>query len=578
MSFCYNDNSCSADTYSSTKMVSQALPYAMDTLYKLGRKGRSNVSRVRKSGRELAHRYSIPRFLYNQFSTIDESDEIEKFDPDTTDTTTSTHMKILNDLNENNNTSYIASKQYQTVISRPNSTTNLGSSQISINSDAATLVNNKNFTNFISSSKQNIAESSSPYNSSSSSTTSSLFSAPTRTSSNTFIEETLKFEKNNINNNNNGNNLFIEEKFKNLEHFTPLSEPSEELKNVIYSFNHPTAFQLGKNDHLHYYQLPFPWRENRYIIYNYRFYDSHKKSLLSIFNWYGWHNESSNIWTHLLGAIYLIYLSIYDFPNSEIFQSEKVPTTAKLIVYLFLFAAIKCLLASVFWHTFNGTSFLKLRSKFACVDYSGITILITASILTTEFVTMYSSFFAMCIYMTISLSLGMFGVFMNWSPKFDRPEARPLRIKFFILLASMGVLSFLHLTYLTNLQYATWLLTPVTNKSIVWYLVGVVFYGSFIPERFRTDVKVDDSIPTTFQLSTDLNIITKNKNIHFRESPTIHSKCNHSCKYHLKSLKTLWWVDYVGCSHTFWHFFVVLGVIGHYNAIIDMFTKRWLMS
>lgn len=77
---------------------------------------------------------------------------------------------------------------------------------------------------------------------------------------------------------------------------------------------------------------------------------------------------------------------------------------------------------------FNGTSFLKLRSKFACVDYSGITILITASILTTEFVTMYSCYWAMCTYMSISLALGVFGVFMNWSPRFDRPEARPLKL------------------------------------------------------------------------------------------------------------------------------------------------------
>ena len=111
---------------------------------------------------------------------------------------------------------------------------------------------------------------------------------------------------------------------------------------------------------------------------------------------------------------------------------------------------------------------------------------------------------------------------------------------------------------------------PITLKSVVWYLIGVVFYGSFIPERFRSDVKVDSTIPTNHELSTDLNIITTHKNIHFREKPTVNNHCN------CRSFMTLWWVDYFGCSHSFWHFFVVLGVVGHYKAINDMFTSKWL--
>lgn len=358
-------------------------------------------------------------------------------------------------------------------------------------------------------------------------------------------------------------------------------EPVEvtDVKQYINTYNYETAYEIGKTRHLHYYELPFPWRENRCIINGYRFYNSHKKSLLSIVNWYGWHNETSNIWTHMLGGFYILYLMFWQFPNTEIYNSEQIPAAARVIAYVFLVAAAKCLFSSVFWHTFNGTSLLHMRCKFACVDYSGITILITASILTTEFVTMYQCPWAMATYMTMSTLLGIFGVFMNWSPKFDRPEARPLRIKFFILLASMGAFSFLHLSLTTSFSYSTWLLTPVTSKSVVWYLVGVVFYGSFIPERWRTDIQYDHTIPTTHELSTNIDIINKEKHIHFRETPTPHEKTL-QCKNHThhKSFKSLWWVDYVGCSHTLWHFFVVLGVIGHYNAILDMFTKKWVLE
>lgn len=239
------------------------------------------------------------------------------------------------------------------------------------------------------------------------------------------------------------------------------------------------------------------------------------------------------------------------------------------MVYVFLLAAFKCLLASVFWHTFNGTSFLKLRRKFACVDYSGISILITSSILTAEFVSLYNHKWPMYSYMLISLTLGTIGVFLNCSPRFDSPEARPLRIRFFILLASMGILSFMHATYLESLTFSKSLLAPIINKSVVWYLIGVMFYGSFVPERFRSDVIVDDSIPTTFQLATDIDIVTRDERVHFRDSPC----CNRGAR---RGVLSLWWVDYIGCSHTFWHVFVVLGVIGHYKAIIDMFGSLWL--
>ncbi|CCK68943.1 Izh3p KNAG_0B05100 [Huiozyma naganishii CBS 8797] len=348
-------------------------------------------------------------------------------------------------------------------------------------------------------------------------------------------------------------------------------KPSEEVEALITAYNHDVAFQEGREKLLHYYELPFPWRENRYIIHNYRFYDSNVKSLLSAINWYGWHNETSNIWSHFLGFFYVVYLAVYEFPQSVVFQSDRIPSSAKFVVYIFLFAAMKCLIASAFWHTFNGTAFLKMRRRFACVDYSGISILITASILTAEFVTLNDHRPMMILYMTISLTLGIIGVFLNCSPQFDTPEARPLRIRFFMLLAAMGVLSFINASYLESWAYAVDLLSPITNKSIVWYLVGVVFYGSFIPERFRTDVVVDDRIPTTFQLGTDLDIITKDKEIHFRHKPTC-------CHHPRKGIFSCWWVDYVGCSHTFWHIFVVLGVVGHYKAIIDMFTTKWLVN
>ncbi|SMN21895.1 similar to Saccharomyces cerevisiae YLR023C IZH3 Membrane protein involved in zinc ion homeostasis, member of the four-protein IZH family, expression induced by zinc deficiency [Maudiozyma saulgeensis] len=508
---------------------------ALGSLSRLSKRGISNIHRVKQSGKEYANKFYPSRltsFSYPYSSSSKNNKNIKNID-----------NVPISPLSKN-----VPSNNNEKGGFDPLSY-NENDSQISFESDATTLVNS----GIDSSRHGSVSLITKLHSTSKIDTVSDInfnFSTPSRTStSSTLLEKEVIFEE--------------DERL--------ILEPCPKIKEKICSFGLERAHELGKDDHLHYYQLPFPWRENRYIIYNYRFYDSHKKSFLSIINWYGWHNESTNIWTHLFGAIYMTYIAFWQFPNTEIYQSEKVPIMAKGIAFVFLLASIKCLLASTFWHTFNGTSFLGLRRRFACVDYSGITILITASILSIEFATLFSHPIAMVLFMFTSLVLGIIGIYLNCSPKFDSPEARPLRIKFFILLVAVGGLSFLQTIYYEGFHNTTSLLMPVTNKSIIWYSVGVVFYGSFIPERFRSDVTVDDSIPTQKELASDLNIITTHKDIHFRDEPT----CN--CHRAMKNLTSLWWVDYAFSSHTLWHFFVVMGAIGHYRAIIDIYTKRWLI-
>lgn len=544
----------------------------MASLSKLKRRGMDNIYKVTRTGKEFVNKYNSYKIVSNPFlgSYFGSAHNRSTNNKNNVSLGSVTSSTIQEDEILNSN---------QDVYSK--SEGRVCNSQISLNSDAATLVNNDSCIDNIYSVKHQLGKKLSYDGSLCSSTTlnelntvdttsfgSSPITSPifSRQGSVVSLPSTIPFDSPKEKVVNEKIKMYMQ-KNKNVPKH--LLKPNEEIKQLIINYGHTTAHEEGKTKLLHYYQLPFPWRENCYIIRNYRFYSSHKKSLLSVINWYGWHNETFNIWSHLIGAVYMMYLAIYTFPKSEVFQSDTVPLSAKCILYVFLAASLKCLLASVFWHTFNGTCILKLRRKFACVDYSGISILITASILTVEFVSLYEHEIPMFFYMFVSLSLGTVGVFLNCSPKFDSPESRPLRIRFFILLAFMGILSFFHATYLESFHFSKSLLSMVFNNSIIWYLIGVIFYGSFIPERFRTDVVVDASIPTTFQLSTDVDIITKEEHIHFRSVPVRH----HNPR---RGLLSLWWVDYVGCSHTFWHFFVVLGVIGHYRAVYDMFSTKWL--
>ncbi|AGO09838.1 AaceriAAL153Cp [[Ashbya] aceris (nom. inval.)] len=314
----------------------------------------------------------------------------------------------------------------------------------------------------------------------------------------------------------------------------------------------------GLARHLHYWELPYAWRENRYIIYGHRFYHSHRKSLLSVVNAYGWHNETINIWSHLVGAAVLAYLLCWGWPRSDVYRAAQVPRLAKWAIGLFLLCGVKCMASSVAWHTFNGTCHLKLRSRFVCVDYTGITLLVTASVLTTVAVTLYGlSRPLMYAYMAASVGLGAAAGVMNWSPRFDRPEARPMRIAVYVGLAALGLVSFVHVWMQVRWASAH-LLAPLLCKSLVWYGIGVVFYATLVPERWRSDVTLDCCSGPVHDAACN----------QFRDLPPVVRKN--------RQFWSLWWVDYFCHSHFLWHVFVVLGVVGHYRAVLQMSRIVWL--
>ena len=68
-----------------------------------------------------------------------------------------------------------------------------------------------------------------------------------------------------------------------------------------------------------------PWMIREHIYKGYRIgFDSHSKVMRSLFMW---HNETSNTWTHLLGAIlfvwFLVYVSLYmSLPSMPAFPTE----------------------------------------------------------------------------------------------------------------------------------------------------------------------------------------------------------------------------------------------------------------
>lgn len=376
---------------------------------------------------------------------------------------------------------------------------------------------------------------------------------------------------------------YFDAKFTQVDALIQARTPQDDFRSSTFRhfkyFNFNKALKASESAYLHYYQLPLNWRENRYIIHGYRFLLQHRQMLRSIFRLN--HNELANIWTHIGGAAVVVYLMCWHFPATAAFARNRWCDNA--VMYAFLAAALECMVSLVVWHTYLCFAHFRVRLNCACIDYTGITVLITASVVAAEYCLLYAHPRLLQTYVGFLLLCGGTGFWFNWLPYFDRPDCRGLRIGFFMGLAFMGASTFfVHLFYYGVLALLRFFF-PLVYKSFVWYCLGVVFYGGLIPERWRYDVVINDVMPERSAVEV---IEGKDEHSGQVEMEEIAHECARddyeaivarhfpsSPRYtkYRRDFMSLWWVDYVLASHNIWHVCVLLGVLGHYLAVVRMF-------
>lgn len=264
---------------------------------------------------------------------------------------------------------------------------------------------------------------------------------------------------------------------------------------------------------IRYEDLPKPWQINPHILKGYRFRESPWGCVKSAF---GMSNELVNIWSHALGFVLVLAVAFYFYPTSINFH---LSTPADVfIAAVFFFAACQCLVCSTIWHTMNAITDVKLISMFACVDYTGISLLIAASIMTTEYTAFYCEPVSRWTYMVTTAVLGIAGVVMPWNPSFNGPEMAWVRVGFFVGLGATGFLPILQLSMSRGTEFVWEFYSPIA-KSIFVYIAGAFIYASKVPERW---------CPGMF--------------------------------------------DYCGGSHNLWHIAVLGGILFHYTAMQEFFA------
>ncbi|XP_057449648.1 heptahelical transmembrane protein 4-like isoform X3 [Lotus japonicus] len=255
-----------------------------------------------------------------------------------------------------------------------------------------------------------------------------------------------------------------------------------------------------------YHSLPAFLRDNEYILGHYRSEWPMKQVLLSIFTI---HNETLNVWTHLIGFFLFLALTIYtamQVPNvvdldslhhfPDILKKHNVKEDLANIIaplmirpitrwpfFVFLGGAMFCLLASSFCHLLSchseRVSYIMLR-----LDYAGIAALIATSFYPPVYYSFMCYPFFCNLYLGFITLLGIATILASLLPVFQTPEFRTFRASLFFGMGLSGAGPILHKLFLFWGEPEVFHTTGYEILMGALYGLGALVYATRIPERW----------------------------------------------------------------------------------------------
>jgi adiponectin receptor len=230
---------------------------------------------------------------------------------------------------------------------------------------------------------------------------------------------------------------------------------------------------------IHLEDLPEPWKINPHILEGYRFTDSISLCLKSAFQY---SNESFNIWSHLLPLLAIIFVTTNLSYTVSI--SELNETIDNWIQLGYIFAVAACLACSTSWHTMKCVSHESLMWKFASLDMMGVSMLISATSVVTEYTGFYCNLRKRLLYISITCFSGLTCMILPWREWVRRPSAAWIRVTLFVLLGASGLVPAIDMALSQGLQHAIENYKPVVLKVVFPVFCGAIVYASKFPERW----------------------------------------------------------------------------------------------
>lgn len=188
------------------------------------------------------------------------------------------------------------------------------------------------------------------------------------------------------------------------------------------------------------------------------------------------HTETWNIWTHLIGSVGSLILSVYYLK----YVAEDWPH--RLAFSIFFFGAVFCMGASAIYHAFicHSEPVCKFLAK---IDYCGVIILIMTSYVPWLHFAFYCQLFVKLFYMLLVSALGMGCISVVVQDKFREPCYRWLRFGLFVFMALVGVIPATHYMTSDAAFHVIWIPMLWVITMTFFYLTGGLAYASCVPER-----------------------------------------------------------------------------------------------
>jgi len=229
------------------------------------------------------------------------------------------------------------------------------------------------------------------------------------------------------------------------------------------------------------HELPEWMQDNAYITGGYR---KELKSFVacgkSIFHI---HNESVNIWTHLLGALGAlgVMFGIYYYLLST---SAGTTWVECAMFYIFILSAFSCLAFSATFHTVVAHSH-QVACAYNRLDYIGIAILIVGSFYPALYYGFYLHPYLAAFYLMMITIFGACTVYVVIAPHYRTPDYRWMRTIMFLLLGFCAIFPVGHFVILDGIfDPLVMISVPYLLLMGALYVTGAVMYASRVPERW----------------------------------------------------------------------------------------------
>jgi adiponectin receptor len=230
-------------------------------------------------------------------------------------------------------------------------------------------------------------------------------------------------------------------------------------------------------------------RNNPHIRKYYRTYFSYKLCLKSMFRW---HNETLNIWTHLIGALVFILFTLYTIISNIVYASMgyNIYVADVFIMLIFEFMAINCFLSSSLYHTFNCHSKKTWQLCYKC-DLSAISGLIGGSFFPALYFQLRCYFEWQIVYISSIAVFSLLGMVFPFIPVANKERAirifRTIRTVLFLCMVLSAVVPIAHWFIAfkpIKLSHRDYTFFAGLFLMLSLYGMGLIFWLAKIPERF----------------------------------------------------------------------------------------------